>query len=421
MRASFALLALLCSAASAQPTGAELVTSDLVRPMGLEADAQGRIWVADAGTGQSVDDGQISVVLPNGQVFPFLVGLPSVPFPEGTRSVSHLALIGDELWFTVSAAGGLNTTLNRISTAGFTPGDPPRTVADIALVVNVGAFLGGLGYTVSNPYGIAGGPDGNIYFTDSAANVLLRYDVAGAALSVRTVFPASPNFSEAVPTGIVATDGRLYVSQLTGFPFAPGIARVFAVELDGTFVTHEDGYTALTDIALDPRAGGAFTVLQHGDFALDPPPPHWLPNTGIATRIEDDRVLASAFDLAVGAVYDASGLLYVSTLGGSLYRVMSNPVASDAPPPQEGVVLHQPEPNPVADRALVRYSLERASEIRLSVHDALGREVALVSDGMMPAGTGTATLDVSRLRAGAYLLHLRAGHHIRTLILTVTR
>jgi hypothetical protein len=386
----------------AQPTGAEFVADGFATPLGITTDAQGRVWVAQSGTG--FGDSRISVVLPDGQTFPFLVDFPSGSTPEGVRGISDVVFAGEDLWFTASVSH-TESSLRRISTSGWSPGDAPRTIADVTATIDVDAFVFGQGLADTNPHGIAVGPDGALYFADAGANVLLRYDVAGA-LTIHTTFPLSPNASQAVPTGVVAANGRLYVAQLTGFPFSEGVARVFAVELDGSFAVHRDGFTALVDIARDPRGSGALTVLEHARFQLSPPPPQWLPGTGRAVRLDDDRLLAEAFDFATATAYDADGRLYVTTLGGSLYRVTSPPVASEPPPTEGAVGLQPPSPNPAAGQTALRFHVPRPTSARLAIYDLLGRETAVVSDAERSAGNHAELFDASRLAGGVYIVRL---------------
>jgi hypothetical protein len=425
MRRFLYLLAFLALPAGAQPgpSGATLVASGLTNPRGLATDAAGRVWVAETGTGAG--DGRIAVVLPDGTVHPFLTGLASVTGPEGPEGVNHLTLQGTDLWFTMSF-GRTAGSLSRISTAGFTPGDPPRTPADVALSVDVGAFVLAQGAAETNPYGVAVGPDGALYVTDAAANRLVRRAPDGA-LAVLASFPDLPNptpvgppFVHVVPTGIVAGDGRLYVASLTGFPFVEGLARVYAVELDGTVTTHRDGLSTLTDVARDPR-DGALTALRFARFQTSPPPPGFVPFSGRALRLDDDRVLADAFNFAAAAAYDPSGQLYVATIPGDLYRVASNPVPAEAAAPPAALALDDPRPNPAAGRTTLAFDLAAPADVRLAVYDALGRRVAVLAEGTRPAGRHEVTWGADALAPGVYVVRLEAGGAALTRRVTLVR
>jgi hypothetical protein len=67
-----------------------------------------------------------------------------------------------------------------------------------------------------------------------------------------------------------------------------------------------------------------------------------------------------------------------------------------------------PAPNPARSRATVEYGLPEASEVRLTVYDYLGREVARPVAERQPAGRHTAAVDVSDLASGAYLVRFEA-------------
>ena len=68
--------------------------------------------------------------------------------------------------------------------------------------------------------------------------------------------------------------------------------------------------------------------------------------------------------------------------------------------------LSAPYPNPSAGRATVAFSVEAETTVRLTVLDALGREVAVLADGPVEAGPHTAELDGAALPAGTYLVRL---------------
>ena len=78
-------------------------------------------------------------------------------------------------------------------------------------------------------------------------------------------------------------------------------------------------------------------------------------------------------------------------------------------------------PNPAAGAAEVRFTLDAAGPARLSVYDALGREVALLAEGEREAGDHRAALDTAVLAPGVYLVRLMTGDAATTTQLTVVR
>ena len=83
--------------------------------------------------------------------------------------------------------------------------------------------------------------------------------------------------------------------------------------------------------------------------------------------------------------------------------------------------LEPVHPNPATRQALVRFSLGQDARVRLSVRDLQGREVALLADGVLPAGEHAASLERGTgprsLAAGMYFVCLEtpAGRHVRRL------
>ena len=97
------------------------------------------------------------------------------------------------------------------------------------------------------------------YVADAGGNTILRVSRA-ATIEVVSLFPNMPTPDpfggpdvdmNAVPTGVVeGRDGALYVSQLTGFPFPIGGAKVFRVDpRSGEFTTYASGFTNAMDLA----------------------------------------------------------------------------------------------------------------------------------------------------------------------------
>ncbi len=62
----------------------------------------------------------------------------------------------------------------------------------------------------------------------------------------------------------------------------------------------------------------------------------------------------------------------------------------------------QAYPQPFTERTTLEYRLERASEVLVRVHDALGREIMRFSEGMLPEGVHTRELDGAGLARGVY-------------------
>lgn len=86
-----------------------------------------------------------------------------------------------------------------------------------------------------------------------------------------------------------------------------------------------------------------------------------------------------------------SGLAGETTLSGGLERV---------------------HPNPVRTEGILRFTLPEAAEVRLAVYNSLGREVALVVDGTMEAGTHDVSFEASGLHSGVYFARFTTGNGV---------
>lgn len=76
--------------------------------------------------------------------------------------------------------------------------------------------------------------------------------------------------------------------------------------------------------------------------------------------------------------------------------------------------LEQNYPNPFNPSTQITFSIATASHVRLTVFDALGREVSTLADRPMDAGRYITSFDASRLSAGIYFYSLTAGGFTET-------
>ena len=159
---------------------------------------------------------------------------------------------------------------------------------------------------------------------------------------------------------------------------------------------------------------GAFRVASDGDDAN-------------AVVVEDDAaVIPEDFGagLTVGATYEfAQGVWYYSFGDYKLLLTslddFSLTTATESGP-ATGVFGVQAFPNPVLGRATVRFSIQDQTDVRLAVYDVMGREVAVLQDGLLGASQYDAAFP-SDLAAGLYVVRLQAGAQTATTKVSVVR
>jgi len=87
----------------------------------------------------------------------------------------------------------------------------------------------------------------------------------------------------------------------------------------------------------------------------------------------------------------------------------------------EGFVLLQNYPNPFNPSTTIRYALPSAVNVKLTIHDLLGREVAMLVDEEQTAGWKEAVWDASAMASGVYFYRLTAGSLTQTSKLVVMK
>ena len=324
----------------------EVVASGLNNPRGLDVSPRGTVYVTEAGRGGSGPciSGEMGTTcagasgavtqIRHGDQRRVIEGLPSLaPQPNGDRAIgpSDISLRWrGGAYLTVGLAqnpaareqlgelGPAFGLLYKVSRFGHL-----RTVADITAYE--AANNPDQGERDSNPNSVTS-KWGRIFVVDAGGNSLLRVHRSGKIYTVAVfpvrLLPAPPGLGlpdevevQAVPTNvIVGPDGALYISQLTGFPFIPGTARIYRVVPGSEPEIYADGLTNVTDLAFD-RHGNLYVVeiAANGLLSGDP--------TGALIKIRPDgsreTVLSEGLVNPYGVAISRRGDIYVSNHGAS--------------------------------------------------------------------------------------------------------
>jgi hypothetical protein len=76
--------------------------------------------------------------------------------------------------------------------------------------------------------------------------------------------------------------------------------------------------------------------------------------------------------------------------------------------------LEQNYPNPFNPSTSIKYSVPESGNIRLSVFNIVGEEVAVLVNGFSQAGSFEVTFDASNLSTGVYLYKLQSANSVQT-------
>jgi len=109
-----------------------------------------------------------------------------------------------------------------------------------------------------------------------------------------------------------------------------------------------------------------------------------------------------------------AGVIYAGTSDGHIYR-NGNPVSAVNPDkdilPKE-FVLEQNYPNPFNPSTTISFALPKQSNVKLIVYNSIGEEVAVLINGIMPAGYHKVNFNAADLSSGLYFYKIITGDFI---------
>lgn len=325
----------------AQPTWV-VVASNLDNPRGLDFAPNGALYIAEAGRGGNGPEvpgpegpayfglsGAITRVF-KGVQERIVTGLPSLANAQGNSAGGPADIsFGQQGHAALTIGLGLNPAVrNRVlgsAGAGMGVLYQLNQNGQLKAIVDLAAFEGsndpdGNGPD-SNPFGAISDKAGAVYVTDSGANTLLKVNANGTT-SVVAVFgnrmvPTPPFLPpgqmpmQSVPTSVVrGPDGALYVSELTGFPFVPGSARIHRVVPGQAPTVFATGFTNVIDLEFD--AQGNLYVLEVDQNGLLAPSP-----TGRLARVNAadgsvTTIASTGLVMPGGMAIGPDGAIYVT-------------------------------------------------------------------------------------------------------------
>ncbi len=98
--------------------------------------------------------------------------------------------------------------------------------------------------------------------------------------------------------------------------------------------------------------------------------------------------------------------------------IVANETAPELP---SAATLTSNYPNPFTHATTIEYALPASGHVHLSVYDVLGREVAILVDGVQHAGKQASVFDAASLPSGTYVYRLEAAGQMRTGLMTLMK
>ena len=337
---SLTTLALVVSPAVAAGPSVWVAASGLDNPRGIAVGADGRVFVAEAGTG-TPGSGRVTVI--DGKaVRTFAGGLPSLVGPEGdVTGPTNVALNARGNVLAVIGGGPQQIDPRFDSVLRLRPGGS-RYLGNIQAFVNAHPDPTDVEQppnpTDSNAYGAAWIDSAETLVADAANNTLL---LVGPNHRIQMVakfpnelvstshlpFPAPPELpAEAVPTSVaIGPDGFAYVGELKGFPFTPGASRIWRVDpyarnvtcdpsaTSGPCTVFMDGFTSITGLDFGPDGSlYVVSIVKNGVFGfigggVDTTGALWKVSAGTTTELVGGQLTLPG-DVAVAR----NGTIYIT-------------------------------------------------------------------------------------------------------------
>jgi len=113
-----------------------------------------------------------------------------------------------------------------------------------------------------------------------------------------------------------------------------------------------------------------------------------------------------------GAAYTVEGSCAETTGLADLAHASQRP---------DNYLLKQNFPNPFNPATIIRYELPETGYVKLTIYSILGKEIAVLADGMATAGSHQVAFNAGNLPSGIYLCRLQAGSHVQVKKMLLTK
>ena len=191
---------------------------------------------------------------------------------------------------------------------------------------------------------------------------------------------------------------------------------IFAGTIDGYIFRSEDGGDNWENVYFAEAKVSDFMILPDGViFAGTGRGVFRSLDNGFIWQNFSEGLPENSYQISLA--YDAHGYLYAGTWGDGVFRSMA-PVTTSIKEEHVNVpmvfTLSQNYPNPFNNLTTISFNLQHTSEVRLTIYDGLGREVAIPASGIYSSGSHTIIWNAKQFSSGVYLYRLQAGDYWET-------
>lgn len=224
--------------------------------------------------------------------------------------------------------------------------------------------------------------------------------------------PYAINFTTAATTGDATVEGSLVLSDEVASDIDPDFSDALVV------VSGIGGGDTYLDLVETTDNQYAITVVRSGSYVV------YALKTGTQV-IDGVPVVAGAFGqydpdgdgVANPITIEAGSSVTVDVTMDTFFGEVGT--ATDAPSAVAPAVLGPPAPHPVRTAATIPFTLDAPQPVRIAVYDLLGREVAVLADGLHAAGSHEVAFEAADLPSGLYVYRMQTARRAQTRSLVV--
>lgn len=243
-------------------------------------------------------------------------------------------------------------------------------------------------------------------------------DLAGIHALHQAPEPTDPLLSILVPASIPGDRYQIHIrsdADVMGMSASLGIPLVGLVAEAPAFGSWlESASPALSFVRVHPTVG----VVSLAASRIRGQMPIPATETGLSVDLSVTETLPAPVPVVLyrAAVADLNGIRNDIPIRLDIRKIVS--ADGDDPHPSQ-TILDTAYPNPFNPQTLIRYRLAASGPIRLTVHDALGREVRVLADLHQTAGDHAVAFDATGLASGVYICRLQTESAVRIRLMTL--
>ncbi len=274
-------------------------------------------------------------------------------------------------------------------------------------------YAGYVGSGIGNCVVFTNHPNGDIvlnnFTTQTAGSLYMSFMVRVDSMTTQATQGNNIGFDQA--GGSTNLNTQLYIQRVSASTFNLGIRKQGAVSYAPGVYNINTTYLAVVKYSFVAGASNdsaRMYIFTSGVPATEPISPDAFAVTGTDLPDLGQVYLSNQYSQGTGLALSSvkiDGIRIGTTWAGSVLAAIS--VTSIEIP--KGFYLGQNFPNPFNPMTNIYFSVPKSQNIKITVSDILGKEVGIIVNGYMTAGSYKADFDASGLSSGIYFYRLEAN------------